>query len=178
MPRPRSPSSIRSCAGLWLGYETMAETFIFSFRPRFVNPIRAGLGLPDLADVDRFPPSRGLVKRQTIRAERKDGKRPKPGDELHLFTGMRQPGCLRIVPRQIAFVREVGGIILHVGEDSRRFDRVQMHKSVQMRVGSLDEFAHGDGFADWDELRAFWAAEHKGVHKFAGFITLWQYGPP
>lgn len=32
-------------------------------------------------------------KAHTIRGERKDGKRPKPGEMLHLYTGLRQPGA-------------------------------------------------------------------------------------
>lgn len=32
-------------------------------------------------------------KAHTIRGERKDGKRPKPGEMLHLYTGLRRPGC-------------------------------------------------------------------------------------
>lgn len=150
--------------------------FSFSFKPRFVNPIRAGLGLPDLADVDRFPPSAGLVKRQTIRAERKDGKRPQPGDELHLFSGMRQPGCVRIAPRQVAFVREVRDIIIKFAKGAVVGDRVLLTNPVFTlhHVPQLYTFARDDGFADWRELRAFWAIEHKGVNEFRGFITFWE----
>ena len=36
-------------------------------------------------------------KRQTIRAYRKDGRDPKPGDPLYLFTGMRTTACRRLV---------------------------------------------------------------------------------
>lgn len=37
----------------------------------------------------------GRIKRQTIRAYRKDGRNPHPGDVLHLFTGMRTKSCER-----------------------------------------------------------------------------------
>lgn len=150
--------------------------FSFSFKPRFVNPIRAGLGLYD-ADHERYPPSLGLVKRQTIRAERKDGKRPAIGDELHLFTAMRTRQCQRIVPRQIAFVHEVRDIEIAFGElEGFSGDRVtlgQPHKRI-LHHSALYLFAKDDGFADWRELRAFWAAEHPGVNEFKGFITFWE----
>ena len=35
-------------------------------------------------------------KCQTIRAYRKDGRNPKPGDTLHLYTGMRTRACRRL----------------------------------------------------------------------------------
>jgi hypothetical protein len=49
-----------------------------NFKKEFVEKIRSG------------------EKRQTIRALRKDGRDPKKGDILYLYTGMRTKSCQRI----------------------------------------------------------------------------------
>lgn len=157
------------------GDRAMSAGFIFSFKPRFVNPIRAGLGLRDLEPMDRFFPSAGLKKFQTIRAERADGKRPEVGQEIHLFTGMRTKQCLRIAPRQTAFVSSVRDIEIVIN------DRPYIKLTPGLKLLSpvqLYSFAKDDGFADWRDLVEFWAIEHKGVTKFNGFITFWTKGPP
>lgn len=153
--------------------------FIFSFRPRFVNPIRAGLGLPEMtATPDRFEPALGRIKRQTIRAERADGKRPAVGDELHLFTGMRTPQCERLAPRRWAFVTDVRDIAItlatahdasdHVGDTVKFTPGVKLIAPIHLHAFSQD-----DGFRDWQDMRDFWHKEHRGVSEFAGFITFW-----
>ena len=46
--------------------------------------------------------------------------------------------------------------------------------------GGLDEFARADGFANWPDMRAFWAAEHPDVTVFDGVLIRWGasfYGP-
>lgn len=54
------------------------NTFVFSFRREFESPILDG------------------VKCQTIRPNRKDGRMPRAGDRVKLFTGMRTPQCKRL----------------------------------------------------------------------------------
>lgn len=148
--------------------------FIFSFRPRFVNAVRAGLGLRELEPMDRFPPAAGLVKRQTIRADRKDGKRPEVGQEIHLFTGMRTKQCLRIAPRQTAFVTSVRDIEIVLGDRPyiKLTPGLKLVSPVQLYV-----FAKDDGFADWHDMYDFWCDAHPKVEHFHGFITFWNEPP-
>lgn len=49
-----------------------------NFQPRFAKMVENG------------------TKRQTIRALRKDGRDPKLGDMIHLYTGMRTKKCRRL----------------------------------------------------------------------------------
>lgn len=149
--------------------------FTFSFRPRFVNPIRAGIGLLDF-DHPRFAPSLGKIKRQTIRAERKDEKRPNVGDELHLFTGMRTKQCQRVAPRQTAFATAVLSLGMYFSasgllRDVTIGDRLEEFSS---RFADNDAFARADGFTSAVEMSAFWKIEHPDTTLFRGFITFWE----
>lgn len=58
----------------------------YSFKAQFVEPIRAGLGLPTEPQI--------RPKRQTIRADRK--RHARPGEELQLYRGMRTRQCFLI----------------------------------------------------------------------------------
>lgn len=46
-------------------------------------------------------------KRQTIRALRKDGRDPKPGDTLHHYTGMRTRACRKLLESSCRSVHPV-----------------------------------------------------------------------
>jgi hypothetical protein len=47
------------------------------------------------------------TKRQTIRVKRKDGRNPKPGDLLYLYTGLRTKACRKIGMRWCLSVEEI-----------------------------------------------------------------------
>lgn len=151
----------------------MSINFIFSFRPRFVNPIRLGLGLQEF-DEPRFPPAMGLPKLQTIRAERKDKKRPKPGDTALMFSGMRTKQCRLIVPRGAARIDAVSPIFLRFNGGKLRDVGLQEMTMFDERFTDFDDFARKDGFASSDEMAKFWWQEHPGVEEFHGFITFWK----
>src|SRR6266404_9068991 len=106
----------------------------YSFRPRFVDPILGGR------------------KRQTIRAigRRRHARR---GDPLQLYTGMRTKHCRLIGRATCIDVVEVG---LRFAEDKDLEDVI----TNPPRSVDLDEFARRDGFADWDEMKAFWRTAH------------------
>ncbi len=128
----------------------------YSFKPQFVEPIRAG------------------TKGGTIRAERRHPNISRPGgharvgEMLSLYfrqrhpTGflIRKPTCIATEPIHLNF----------------RWDRVETrddtHSLVVMMRGQLDPFARFDGFECWDEMRRFWTApEHTEV--FRGWHIRW-----
>lgn len=165
----------------------------YSFKRRFVMPIRAGLGLigmtyagkeipcelvlddgahaPRKFDpmVDLDPPVR--PKRQTIRAL---GKRrhARPGETLQLYTAMRTRQCEKIgLARCIAVLP----IRIAVKEHSMPTEIDGKHVCVGSTdyPGGLSELAQLDGFGDAEEMLAFWRAEH-GLGPFEGVLIKWE----
>ena len=122
----------------------------YSFRPRFLDPIVSGR------------------KRQTIRAI---GRRrhARPGEALQLYTGMRTKQC-RLIGR--ATCTAVAAVTLRFAADAGG-DTVTVDQAT---VGDRDAFARRDGFAGWEELRAFWRTAHPAAFAagaFAGTIICW-----
>ena len=117
----------------------------YSFKRRFVDPIRAG------------------TKRQTIRAERK--RHARAGEQLQLYSGMRtrqceligRAECISVWPVTLIF-RDADGVML---------------EGFRSTYGDLDGFARADGFKDWGELRGFWSHNHPEIEVFDGVIIRW-----
>lgn len=132
----------------------------YSFKKRFVEPIRWGLGLGlDLSDgCVRI----GEPKRQTIRAV---GKRrhARPGETLQLYTAMRTKQCEKI---GLARCTSCDPIFINVFDTHLEFLRFAPEP-----VG-LDAFARADGFENAAEMHAFWAKEH-GLGWFKGVLIKW-----
>ncbi len=118
----------------------------YSFRPRFVDLIVSGR------------------KRQTIRADRK--RHARAGEEVQLYTGMRTKVC-RLIGRATCLM--VSPITLDLEGNRIDLDTLNVDDAV-----SLDRFARADGFANWDELKAFWAAEHACKTRWSGVIVRWH----
>lgn len=128
----------------------------YSFKKQFGPPILAG------------------TKAQTIRAERK--RHARPGEMVQLFTGMRtrqcrrlgESRCIEVLPIRIELPRErrVPEVMVFTpsGDLARHY----------MTGRALENFARADGFRDFDDLHAFWAAEHPGVLTFNGVLIRWQ----
>jgi hypothetical protein len=124
---------------------------LFSFQSRFVAPILAG------------------TKRQTIRARRKHlGAHGKVGGPISLVSGSRfkprplgASTCVAAGPISMDLVSGEVRMRAHQG-----FHRISA-------TAALDQFAVGDGFEDWADLRGFWAKFHPGVTVFEGIITVW-----
>lgn len=134
----------------------------YSFRRQFVNPIKAGLGLP-IADPYVPPP-----KRQTIRKPRK--RHARPGEVLQLYCAQRTRQCFKIGDARCVSVDPVS---LHF-RNQRQDDSVKIALQPSInRPLALDRFAQSDGFADWAELREFWRKEH-AVDDFTGVIIKWE----
>lgn len=117
----------------------------YSFRRRFIEPIRAG------------------TKRQTIRAERK--RHARPGEELQLYTGMRTQHC-DLIGR--ARCLRVDPMRLHLSGGWVWGPTGVLDTSEQ-----LTHFAIGDGFESWPELVQFWVDNHPGIDPFSGVLIIW-----
>lgn len=118
----------------------------YSFKGRFAEPILSG------------------SKRQTIRADRK--RHARPGEELQLYTGMRTRSC-RLIGRATCLTVSP----IEIGFGYPPF--VEVHHREAVRDDELDHFARADGFADWADLAAFWAAEHPDTPVFSGVLIQW-----
>lgn len=142
----------------------------YSFKDRFVDPIRVGLSSVSLS-FDCTP------KRQTIRAI---GKRrhARPGEVLQLYYGMRTKQCRSI---GVARCVSVEGVLLKWSEWQSfcTYDIVEREPGVWRRIGDTrpiadrETFAIEDGFADFDDMATFWMNEH-GPNTFEGVLIKWE----
>lgn len=106
------------------------------------------------------------AKTQTVRSGRK--RHARPGETLQLYTGMRTRSCKLIATATCVAVSPI------------RFDfrpdreMVEVHHRAAVQPAELDFFAQSDGFADWADLKAFWAREHEGVERWEGVLIQWD----
>lgn len=105
------------------------------------------------------------AKTQTVRSDRK--RHARAGETLQLFTGMRTRQCRLIGTATCQAVSPVR-FDFNPGSESLELYGVQTRAPAD-----LDAFARRDGFADWAELKAFWAAEHPGLSVFSGWLIEW-----
>ena len=107
-------------------------------------------------------------KRQTIRAKRRDGRNPHPGETLYLYTGLRTKGCRKIGQVFCKSVTEIvvtrRGIIL-AGE--------------WVTSAEADQIAIADGFGSYSELWDFVEREHhmmsiEDTSGFWGLLIKWE----
>lgn len=119
-----------------------------NFQPRFAPLVESG------------------EKRQTIRAYRKDGRDPKPGDTLYLYTGQRTKKARRIGVVECASVHAVKifrkGAVVEGDEGDVVYDE---HHDAR------EAFAGADGFEDWESMRE-WFEKHHGL-PFRGLVIRW-----
>lgn len=161
----------------------------YSFKKRFVTPIRYGLGLimqddagnwipcefvldPGATVPHRFDPytdlePEALPKRQTIRAI---GKRrhARVGDKLQLYTAMRTKQCELIGEARCTRVRE---ITIHVGKRTLLIGIGDMKDALG--GDALHEFCRRDGFSGVVDMCEFWNKEH-GPGRFSGVLIEWE----
>jgi hypothetical protein len=138
----------------------------YSFKRRFVNPIRVGLSKISLSF--DCPP-----KRQTIRAI---GKRrhARPGETVQLYTGMRTRQCEKIGDGRCTDALEI-----RIQVSAGRIDIAPGTREAitHQKPQHLDAFAVSDGFADWADMREFWREEHGDLARlgpFVGRLILWE----
>ena len=106
-------------------------------------------------------------KTHTIRAMRAHPE--KPGNMLHLYTGLRQKGatllfrapCVKVEEIEIEEIAEILQVPVHVVRvDGESLDR-----------GECEALARRDGFRDFTEMMKFW----DGRLPFKGHIIHWNY---
>ena len=131
----------------------------YSFHKRFVEPIATG------------HPATGIVKRQTIRADRK--RHARPGEPLQLYQGMRTKHCFKIIADPVCVA--VRPLELFIARGYVRFTDTGEAFGV---TAMLDDFARQDGFLHWADLQAFWQAEYPQASDpemaFMGVLIRWE----
>lgn len=129
---------------------------ILSFKKRFAGKVRNGR------------------KRQTIRGFRKYPI--KAGETLYLYTALRTKYAekLRVVTCKSTE-------IIHIFFNNSKQIILPEHEQTMDTDAELNAFAKADGFKDFEDMRAFWIAEHgvkKGKRKvilrpFTGTLIKW-----
>lgn len=113
-------------------------------------------------------------KRRSIRKRRKDGRDPKPGDWLHLYTGMRQKGCRKLGSAVVTRVRPVVIHSMGVTLDGREL----FAGDAPASWGGVDpesydgDFARADGFDNFLDM-ADWFQKQHGL-PFSGLLIEWR----
>ena len=100
------------------------------------------------------------VKRQTIRAERKDGKVPEVGDLFRGFTGMRSRKCRFLIESRIC---EVLPIVI-------KPEGIWV-AGIPLNDNEANVLALNDGFEDADDMCRWFAKTH-GTD-FSGHLIRW-----
>lgn len=136
----------------------------YSYKKRFVNPIRAGLYL---LPIPEFP--LGVPKLQTIRADRR--RHARPSEELQHYCGMRTKDCFLIGRAECTSVSTIAIQIQR--PRGRRQDMIVAYMGT-FTGKRLDKFATWDGFADWSDMRSFWQEEHPDIFDFEGILIQWK----
>jgi len=131
----------------------------YSFNKRFAEPIASG------------HPASGIIKRQTIRADRK--RHVQPGEAIQLYQGMRTKYCRKIIADTVCVA--VRPIELFVALGHVRFNDTGEAFGI---TGMLDDFARQDGFLHWADLQAFWQVAHPEACgqdlSFRGVLIRWE----
>jgi hypothetical protein len=129
----------------------------FNFKKRFADMVEAGLKIQTTA-----PPGTAstIIKRQTIRAKRKDGRNPHVGDTLYLFVAQRTKGCRRLGE---TICKEVHQITID-------WHGINIDGGWLLNADKQD-LAVADGFNDFYEMKEFFRKEH-GL-PFEGLLYKW-----
>lgn len=123
--------------------------FVFSFRKQFADAVERG------------------EKLQTIRQRRKDGRVPKPGDRVTLFTGMRTAYCRRLGKSTVTEAFPV-----HL--DLERGDWLFIVNGVRLNFAESEAFAKLDGFRSALEMIEWFRDTYPDDGAFDGFCTRWR----
>jgi hypothetical protein len=121
--------------------------------------------MPLLGFKKRFAPAvEAREKRQTIRARRKDGRDPKPGDTLYLYTGLRTKKVRKLRQETCKQVRSV-----MIDEDGM----LLLNGLAVVERADRNAFAIADGFGSFDELVDYWQTEHGRELPWHGIVIYW-----
>ncbi len=147
----------------------------YSYKGRFVAPIRVGLGLPVLDlhyELGGYIPGQPIrPKRQTIRAIGLK-RHALPNETVQLYHAQRSPKCFKIGEATCTASDDIRLYVRSEQIEIRRRDRCS---ELIQKPGALDRFAQKDGFDDWADMRAFWLEEHDGkqLGPFVGVLVEW-----
>lgn len=108
------------------------------------------------------------AKRMTIRAERKDGRRPEVGMEFRGYVGMRTKNCELVCS---GVVQEVKNVQIRVSSRSLSSIGVLIDGRALSRA-EIDALAKADGFEHRTQMRDWFLP--KGKSEFSGFLTEWR----
>lgn len=123
---------------------------LYNFQPRFVPFILSG------------------EKTHTIRATRANPD--KPGNTLHLYTGLRHKGAKLLMRTPCVKVEEIeiqDGIFFDENHASVTIDGIKLDRSER------EALAVRDGFPNFEEMIQFW----RGRLPFKGQIIHWRFTP-
>jgi hypothetical protein len=113
-------------------------------------------------------------KLRTIRADRKDGRDPRRGDALQLYTGMRQKEFRKLRDAECTSVRLVE--ISHIGvklEGKSLYAGDAPSYAADFAQDRYDgDFARADGFDSFQQMAEFFEREH-GL-PFYGRLIEWR----
>lgn len=115
----------------------------YNFQARFADAVESG------------------AKPHTIRADRKDGRVPKVGQQIHLYTGMRTKAC-RLLRKSI--ITEVARVQIRPG--SLYVDGACLMSDEASQLARADGFDNAREFFDWFRV-------HHG-HLFNGYLIRWE----
>jgi hypothetical protein len=115
----------------------------YNFQPRFAPLVRRG------------------VKKQTIRARRRDGRVPKIGQAFIGYTGLRTKNCKHLVTGVIAEV-----LPIEISPSGIHLNGRQLELDAANRLAVLDGFQHVNEMVGW-------FIEHHGRH-FVGHLIRWR----
>lgn len=132
----------------------------YSFNKRFAEPIASG------------HPVTGLIKSQTIRADRR--RHARPGELLQIYCGMRTKHCRKIIADPVC----VSVQTVRMSVSGHGFVHLPRTDRLYTVPRQLDIFARHDGFRHWADLQAFWLAEHPETSDpdavFEGVLIRWE----
>lgn len=125
----------------------------YNFKLQFVPAIRAG------------------TKKHTIRAERKDGRVPKVGEPLALYSGMRTKQCFRILAANPHCTKVERITIEDLGHSSEGdYGTLVCIDGQPLDRSECQALARADGFPDFGRMMLFW----RGRLPFTGNIIHWR----
>ena len=103
----------------------------------------------------------GRVKRQSIRAKRRDGRNPHPGETLFLYSGLRTKSVRKLGISPCKSVQEI------------TIDRHGINVAGRWLNGGAEraQLAQDDGFESFLDMTAFFEHEH-GL-PFDGLLIKW-----
>ncbi len=111
------------------------------------------------------------VKRQTVRAHRKDGRAHcKPGDCIKLYTGMRTKSCRLLAEAKCTRIQPVKIMATEMELNGRRLPTA-IYSRDQLEPTD-NEFAEADGFPSFMDM-ASWFEETHGL-PFEGVVIEWD----